>query len=1606
MPQERNPFVKSEAHREQKHESDVQTLEANTEDCGVFETTPGEADDAAVQKPESIKVKEFRNNEEETKKGIPSPSSTKEGNNNTADHKRRYSLTEEQKKQLLTLLASGKTSVVEENKEQEWDEPTNPSSKTSHEDKNVKPPSPSFFTYPHFAQTDGCLVFDPMAPASRSMSPNMFGNVIQVDGQRSAVPNFVPIAVPVTSVTPVAMSPFWYMPQGGLMPYPQTRMSPVQFVPIDPSTASNQSVMSTDGGEGESFDEDPRSFQTSSSISRPDRSKMVGSASQKSQHEQDARRSPSLQNKKASKLPRPVWQTSATKRGGSVDDEIKAVRSRTPSPYVGRRSSLNASPGPRSETPHLNRSKEGVDTSAKTKLQKRASAGSPSISRPSSPCSSGVVHRSLSSPFRSRSNSLGQKSTENVENAPNSPSKSRSNSPFPNTVSKFELMSQEYSNSSPRVRGSSVSSMISKFGSSSLVPGERIVKGQLKPKVAKSGNQNSSKTGHLRQSLTNDRASDYVSTGNPGSLSAKCFSRSDSTARASSGSGERLFKIASVGQGQESDSGESKRQDPTMPSRHGLPLSFQSSSTKTTEAGDSSLSGNINKWSSQGNILNNMNALSLEHDDIDHQVLPGDKVSFNMERETDCVGNSSGSYLTDLSRRSSLDSEPVREKGSSKSGPKGAHVAPERDISKQPFDCRDPIEFLRSPNSGGEKFEVPVGLAILESTDAAFPSTLNSLCGVSGGKEGSSAFPSAPVIAGGSKEVKLLGCATNSNFKCGEMKPERDSNCVEKRNSCDKSVNFNGPSGSYVERFERKVLRCMGGAEDELLLCSSGSDGKQKATSKGENSDSCSSKVLQYDLTNMEKSTAKEGNDLSSAANSATHSINDCKTSKECSVVDSVAAWKDPCGNGHPAKERSRASSSSNPRSPLFLRKLPSNPLSSGGDGSRVTAAMDKRNSLPTSKAMKVLTKSDNRLNSQKVCLHSNSSLGQKQQKESSVRDISPKLSSENLTLAHEKKIELLGMNNLNSKPANVLHPKEKDVKPRTSASPISLSSKAADSLSSASSNARRDPKANLEASSASNTVRYPYIRRASTPGKESSIIKLTTKSASNPASRQDPKQTMDKDFFALHSTYPGTSSGSGSNTPCTSNIDHTNDGLKSIQSDLGKRKGQLESTEVNRLASSSDESSHRAFPTETKFVDQTVSDLNLGDSGVFSVSSFEEKTSKGDSVSPAKRFPSSASSDSGFNMSDSEDTRSSAGNQNNEYKSAAPTNRDYIRPPQTPASPKFQIGSTIFYDPKDRHDNTSLISEKGSTGAESEPGHLVNVLSSGGSKDAPTFLKNSSRDSSYSPNKTVGNDDDRLKNVKGLVSSVKNSPGANDSANSHGDKPKDTKTTSKVGSVADLLKLTSKDRLASPTLPPDIPGKSTSKSPPSTSNVASKELLGQLVKKVLNSAASKQGPSPKESFAESTTLTAIEEDKKRQSYQGTKSVSPREISDAKGKEKSNTKGNSNKTENFNQVQAHKDFNETSEQRSEKVPTASQIAHAGFSLGLKEDLVTSGNISETESSPRLVSHLVTMSNLIFCRARVAVRHTSHSCDIMKLWRRNCNIFLFVDLSGISDSSLI
>lgn len=1572
MPQERNLFVKTEAHREQKHESDVQTLKGNSQDCGVFETTLGEADNDTVLKSESIKVKEFLNNEEETGKGIPSSFSTKDGNNNTADHKRRYSLTEEQKKQLLTLLASSKTFEVEKNKEREWDEPTNPSSKTSQEDKNVKPPSPSFYTYPHFTQTEGCIMFDPMAPASRSVSPKMFANVI--DGQRSAVPNFVPIAVPVPSVTPVAMSPFWYMPQGGLMPYPQPGMSPVQFVPIDPSTASNQSVMSINGGESESFDEDPRSFQAGSSISRPDRTKVVGSSSQKSQHEQDAGRSPSLQNKKASKLPRPVRQTPATKRSGSSGDEIKP---RTPSPYVGRRSSLNASPGPRSEALRLNRSREDVDSSAKTKLQKRASVGSLIISKPSSTCrSSGAVHRSLSSPFRSRSNSLGQKSTGNVENRPNSPAKSRSNSPFSNMVSKFEQMSQESSNSSPRVRRSSLSSIISKFGSSSLVPGERIVKGQVKPNVAKSGNQNSSKTGHLRQSPTNDRAFDYSSTGHSGSPNEKLFSRSDSTARASPGSDERLFKIASVGQGQESGSGESKRGDLTVQSRHGLLLSGQSSSTKTTEAGPGSLSGNINKWSSQGNLLNDdkshtfpISALSLEDDSINCQVIPGDKVSFSIERETDCVENSSGSYLTELSRRSSLDSEPVREKGSSKSGPKDAHVAPERDISKQPFDVKDPIGFLRSPNSNAKKFEVPVGLTMLESTDRpAFPSALHSLCGVSGGKEGGSAFPSAPLNAGGLKEIKLFDCAANSNFKCGEMKPERDSNCLEKGNSCDKDVNFNCASVSHVERFERKVLRSMGGAEDELLLCSSRSDGKQGATSKGENSDSCSSKVLQHDLANIEKGTTKEGNHLSSVAISATQSINDCKTSKARSVVDTVTASKNPRGNGQPAEERSRASSSRNPRSPLTLRKLPSNPLPKGGDESRVTAVMDKQNSLPGSKATKALTKSDNRLNSQGVVLHPNSSLGQKQtQKQSSARDISSTFLSKNPTLAHEKKIELLGKNNPNSKLASILHPKEKDIKPKTSTSTISLSNKATDSLSSVllerkpnSSDARQDEKANLEASSASNTVRFPYTRRASTPLKESSTVKLPTKSANNPTSRHDPKQTKDKDFFALQSTYPGNSS--GSKTSCTSNIDHTNDGLKSVHPDFGKPKGRLESNEVNRMASSSDGSSHRASHAATKFVDQTVSELNLGDSDVFYVSSFEEKTSKGKLVSPAKRFPSSGSSDSGLNMSDSEDTRKSDGNQNKEYKSVAPTTRNYIRPPQTPSSPKFEMGSIIFYNPKDRHDNTSLISERGSTGAESEPGHLVNVLSSGESKETPTFLKNSSQDSSYSPNKTVGNDGDRLKNVKGLVSSIQNSPGANDSANSHGDKPKDARTTAKVGSVADLLKLTSKDRLPSPTLPPDIPGKPTSKSPPSASSVASKELLGQLVKKVLNSAAAKQGSSPKESFAQSTSLTAIEDDKERQSYHGTMSLSPRETSEAKGKAKSNTKEVCNTTGNLNQAQAYRDSNETSKGRVEKVSTVSQISDAGFSLGLREDLVTSGNVSETESSPRLVSYLVAMSN--------------------------------------------
>ncbi|XP_068746052.1 ras guanine nucleotide exchange factor Y-like isoform X2 [Montipora capricornis] len=1607
-PQEQNPFVRTQAHREQRNQTDSQLLKEIP------------ANDAFVEVEN--KSKEIRNNEEDVVKGVSSFAAKNDcrsiacdANNNLTAQNPRYSLTEEQKEQLLSLLAStslrpDSNSFERRDKEQAGNEPIG-LSKTTLEHNKVKPSSPSVYSYPHFPQAEHCGVFDPITPAGRSMSPNMYSNTSE--SQRSAVPKFVPIAVPVPSVTPVPMSPFWYIPQGGLMPYPQPAMSPVQFVPVDTSMASNQPVISPDSDVSEVFDGEPRTMKASSAFPRPDGTN-VGSSLQ-TDVEQGTRRSPSLRDKKASKLPRPIWQTGTKSRSipteleknpnvsrqriptsgqtNTSDNENKRVRARSPSPHIGRRSSADATPSPRSQTPPVNRSTDGVDASAKPKLQKRMSMGSLPNSRPSSPNSPDVFHRS-----KSRSSSLLQQSGGNTENRTTSSAGSRSNSPVSNRISKRESSSSDIS---PWTRRNSVSSMITKFGSSSLLNEDRIVKGQLKPNGTASATRKSSKTGPFRQSMiSSGRASECPPKGNPVSSHEKPIFGSKKTTTMSFDSDELLFKVESGDQRKmqrnisRSLSNDNKRQDFTAQSRRRLSSSLQSLH-KATEAGsdrrlqDSTmrLSKGTKKWSSQDNIVGDirLNAPQMNESGISFdnalvtafKVIPDVKDSLNTGPETEFTGKSSSlsfpskdssisigdlrngvvintsnssergnsSFLTELARRSSLDSEPVREKAAPK---------PRQSETTQPYDVKGSADFVRSPITSAQKFETQVDLSLLGSTFATFPTQVSSSSQLRGGKEGSTLPLQAQVDSGLFKEFKSSDYFTNVNLKCGEMEPERDTDCFEKPKLRDKEGTEcnagNAKTDDPVMEFDRKVLRGTSGDAKDERSAKDTPLSSSMADKSGENS-------------------------ATQIASSSTETLTTSKTSKIHSAIDPVTASRKHLGeNGQFSTERLNASSSRDPRSPLILRKLLSNPLPKGDNVSGPLSASAKRNSLPTPKPGKVSTKPDVSLTCKESSSRSYLLPDQKQtQNNSSEKDILSSTASKKPVLALEKKGEPMEKNNPIYSKLNNPHSKEDDVGTKGPTSTTSYSRNISNSPSSSkereasqerkpnSSNPYVQPaKTNIEVSdapqnSASGYIRYPYTRRASTPAKENSTSKLPAKSASNPTLRADLRETQK--FFTPPITCLGDSM--GSRNPIDSNIDRGNVSQKGVQPDE-KTNWRNESNEVGGMPSSSVGSSPMASPsgsvlrvsstfaspTKATFVDQASSEHNLGDSGVFHAPSFEEHFSKGESISMEttdKPFPSNASSDSGLNICDPEDTQRSNRNPNEHRKQGVQRNPDCTSSPQTP---KFLIGSNIFYDPRvDRQSNINF-SETRLASMGNEPQNLANMLSSGRPREAAIPSKNTPTDSKHSPNKTVGSDGDKVKNPKGLVLSIqdKKSPDANENTGSHPDKRKGAKTVLNAETIAGILKSTSKEKLSPSTPPPDITGRFSGKSPPSpssSSNLASKERLGQLVKKVLNTAAAKQGSSPKASFAELSSLTEGEQSKEKQSNKVVVSSSPRHTSEVKGKERSSGKGKITSAENSNQEQRFRESHETPKGKCQV-----QLPETGSPSNFKETSVTTRDQSQ------------------------------------------------------------
>ncbi|XP_078358462.1 uncharacterized protein LOC144643172 isoform X1 [Oculina patagonica] len=1658
-PPERNPFVKAQNKQEPSNHIDGKS----SGEISTKTTTP---------EPEEVNTKQNTVADDSQKLNMTSSKNVKsatssDANNNqdpAIERKRGYSLTEDQKEQLLSLLASAKLNknpFYTGEDDQKSDESRKPV-----EEKPVKPPSPSLYAYPPYGQTDAQMMFSPITPAGRSASPSVHSDV--GDNQLPPVPNatYVPIAVPIPSVAPVPMPPFWYMPQGGMMPYPQQVMSPMPYVPNDASVTSNQSVVSTDSDVSEVSDMDLRPKRTSSPMPKVDKSE-----SSKPGPEQCTRRSPALQNNKGSRLPRPIWQTPVVKgRTTPVEsetnssvvrrrvpftgennerrEEIKPVRARTPSPSLGRRASSKDVTPPRSQTPPVYWTREGVDMPSNNKPRTRVSTGSYPNWRPASQSSPpDGRRRSSSSPSGSTPNSPVQR--RRSQSRPSSPAGSRSNSPVSMLVSKFEQMSQESADNSPRVCSDSVSSMISKFGSSSLVPEDRIVKGQLKPNLSASAPQPGSKTGPLRPSSNRERApaaSDHAPSpswpGNP-------TSSRDSSRRSESSDDNKRSLISNPADprdihrsGSDPGSTDNRQNRLSVESRNRLSTSHGNLDKENESTADkcyesrTRLLENIRKWTSQENITRDSSPLDARRKSVQERLASGLSLVDDYSTKTDKVDEkysskkkterrpsgkisstpsgrcSPGSDLrndyviksnhasdnlskpwknkdgssTDLARKSSLDSEPVREKGSPRSRPRDLCFTPVRDSSIQYGDVKSAKDFLWSPTSNVHKFEIPVDLAILESTTPSITSPLSSVGGFDlayGGVDGNILSPTIPLSPGSLKDFKPSNYFTNVTFKCGEMEPERDTNCLPRRPSresiegvaTDTVTNRTNANDNYVKRFERKILRSTGDIENDEPLSSSASGAVKSFTCRdSKDVESVTKDVFNFTGNPHSKNEAIGNACPVSSSSSAINSLpsrsstqgssattlatEDSQSPRTRSRTDQILRSRHPSGDS--PSQKGSTSASRNPPSPMTLRKLVSNPLDAKTSQTRTSTS--KRNSLPTSQPINLLAhREPSNLPENRPLAKSSSqtnlSPGQKQVHKSS--------SHNNLSVRHTTaegnssnslgKGSVSGQSNPHSKTVstNNPHPKEGDIKTKSSkvnTNPGNPHPSKAKHGANERSRERNPSSSNPHAqasrtksatpnASESSPVRYPYTRRGSTPVKGNSTIKPPPKAASNPTSPLYPKQPKGHmEFFgAAGATYPGNMRGS---TNARDPISEKKE-LQEIRHNPKSRQ-RVQSSGESSVTSSGDGKSHLANTLENVLKSSLNYVDNPGDSDVFYIPSSQESVSKSGSTpgKTSKRFPSSSSSDSGLNLSDPDETRKSNGNDSKSNRlRSTPTSPNALSPSHSPSptSPKFPIGTSIFYDPREKQ-NPLPSPEKWSSAVQNEPANMALLSKSVQPGDASNPFKTSSARSDESPNNAARNNSDRLKQVKGDVSKTtdKRSVDSSESSNSHAEKPLRDVPAVKAAALAHAGRLTSKEFVAPSTPPPDISGKLSSKSPAFSPRVDSKELLGQLVKKVLNSAAAKQGSSPKTSFAESAT-SATKEDGKGKGTQEKMFFLPDGMIEAQEKEKTNRQGKNPTTSSSNHKQRLSDTDEASKKKEQGLLDAKETAP----LGNRDDITAS-----------------------------------------------------------------
>ena len=321
------------------------------------------------------------------------------------------------------------------------------------------------------------VVFTPINPAS--------GN---------AAPTFVPIPYPVPAVAPQPMGSFWYLSSNAPVPFaPQNTVSS-QYDPMSPMAVIHPHSRSSDRDSEKNVMECKSRLQAQS-IPNPVPKNVLDNGKEIKDKQ------PSVLTK-ASRIPRPVWNTSSWHTRRRVNKSSTINNQDIPSENVSpERSRKYVNSGLiHNEDKMFNNKNKKAPLSRESSRVSSQSVSPLNTKRPGSPMENSKHFTAIRQCEKDSNSHLSGSTAKGNRSKPASPT-SRSTSPVAALISKFEdLSNMELENGQAENKSTTVSSMISKLVFKSLLKEERLTKKQFKPGTTPEDDASTTRPGPMRPS--------------------------------------------------------------------------------------------------------------------------------------------------------------------------------------------------------------------------------------------------------------------------------------------------------------------------------------------------------------------------------------------------------------------------------------------------------------------------------------------------------------------------------------------------------------------------------------------------------------------------------------------------------------------------------------------------------------------------------------------------------------------------------------------------------------------------------------------------------------------------------------------------------------------------------------------------------------------------------------------------------------------------------------------------------------------------------------------------------------------------------------------------